>query len=394
MLFCHLNIRSLVSKLDELQVIIQGCKGLVLGISETWLNEGVSDAEVKIQGFRMYRRDRGTRGGGVLAYVTEDIISMRRHDLEVTDIEALWIEVRMRRKRILICNIYRPPNAQSTWMDSLGVMIERAVLEKIPVFLMGDLNCDMLNPSSNALRLERVMSEYGLLQMINCPTRITDNSASLIDLFFTSDSGLVGDVGCEEFGLSDHGMIFGVLDIKVVRKRGLMRMIRCFRKCDQEALIGDFKSAPWQVMESMTDIGDRWEYWKQLFWEIVDSHIPLKRARVRNKCLPWITHGVRALMRARSYFSTKAKKSRKVEDWEKYKKVRNLVTQRIRKAKIQFFEELSEQSKGNPKKAWREVNRLLGSTCKHGINSIRTDSHVLTERQDIADEFGRYFSSI
>ena len=36
-LFCHLNIRSLVSKLDELQVIIEGCKGLVLGISETWL---------------------------------------------------------------------------------------------------------------------------------------------------------------------------------------------------------------------------------------------------------------------------------------------------------------------------------------------------------------------
>lgn len=68
-LFCHLNIRSLVSKFDELQVIIEGCKGLVLGIIETWLNEGVSDAEVKIQGFRMYRRDRGTRGGGVLVYV-------------------------------------------------------------------------------------------------------------------------------------------------------------------------------------------------------------------------------------------------------------------------------------------------------------------------------------
>ena len=238
------------------------------------------------------------------------------------------------------------------------------------------------------------MSEYGLLQMISCPTRVTANSASLIDLFFTSDPDLVRDVGCEEFGLSDHGMIFGALDIKVVRQRGLMRMIRCFRRCDQEALIGDLKSAPWQVMESMTDIGDRWEYWKQLFWEIVDSHIPLKRARVRSKSLPWITHGIRALMRARSYFSTKAKKSRKDEDWEKYKSVRNLVTQRIRKAKIQYFEELSEESKGNPKKAWREVNRLLGSTCKHGINSIRTDSHLLTEREDIADEFGRYFSSI
>lgn len=77
----------------------------------------------------------------------------------------------------------------------------------------------------------------------------------------------------------------------------------------------------------MANIGDRWDYWKQLFWEVVDSHIPLKRARVRNNSLPWITHGVRALMRARSYFSTKAKKSGKVEDWEKYKSVRNLVTE-------------------------------------------------------------------
>lgn len=137
-------------------------------------------------------------------YVTEDIVSIRRHDLEVTDIEALWIEVRIRRRRILICNTYRPPNAQSAWMDSLGVMIERAVLEKMPVFMMGDLNCDMLNPSTNALRLERVMSEYGLLQMISCPTRVTANSASLIDLFFTSDPDMVRDVGCEEFGLSDQ----------------------------------------------------------------------------------------------------------------------------------------------------------------------------------------------
>ena len=159
-----------------------------------------------------------------------------------------------------------------------------------------------------------------------------------------------------------------------------MRMIRCFHRCDQEALIGDLKSAPWQAMDSMNDIGNRCEYWKQLLWEIVDSHIPLKRARVRSKSLPWITHGVRALMRARSYFSTKAKKSRKVEDWEKYKSVRNLVTQSIRKAKIQYFEELSEQSKGNPKKAWREVNRLLGSTCKHGINSMRTDTHLQREK--------------
>ena len=34
----------------------------------------------------MYRRDRGTRGGGVLVYVTENSVSRRRYDLEVANI--------------------------------------------------------------------------------------------------------------------------------------------------------------------------------------------------------------------------------------------------------------------------------------------------------------------
>ena len=42
-----------------------------------------------------------------------------------------------------------------------------------------------------------------------------------------------------------------------------------------------------------------WKYWKKLFGEIVDAHIPLKRARVRRKALPWITQEIRDLMRAK-----------------------------------------------------------------------------------------------
>ena len=153
-------------------------------------------------------------------------------------------------------------------------------------------------------------------------------------------------------------------------------------------------SAPWQVMDSMPDIDDRWEFWKRMLWEIIDSHIPLKKARVRDKSLPWISHEIRALMRARSYYCTKAKKSKKVEDWDKYKRLRNHVTQRLRKAKLQYFEGLSEQSGRNPRKAWKEVSRLLGSGSKCGISALRTDAGLLTKKGDIAEEFGKYFSSI
>ena len=99
-------------------------------------------------------------------------------------------------------------------------------------------------------------------------------------------------------------------------------------------------------------------------------------------------------MRARSYYCTKAKKSKKVEDWDKYKRLRNHVTQRLRKAKLQYFEGLSEQSGRNPRKAWKEVSRLLGSGSKCGISALRTDAGLLTKKGDIAEEFGKYFSSI
>ena len=89
----------------------------------------------------------------------------------------------------------------------------------------------------------------------------------------------------------------------------LLSMIRCFRGCDLQRFVEDLSLAPWHVIESLEDMDSRWEYWKKLFREIVDSHILHKKARVRKKTLPWITQEVHVLMRAKSYYCSKAKKS-------------------------------------------------------------------------------------
>lgn len=55
--------------------------------------------------------------------------------------------------------------------------------EKLSVVMLGDLNCDFMSPNPRANKLVSVMEEYGLTQMIDGPTRITQNSDSQIDLF-------------------------------------------------------------------------------------------------------------------------------------------------------------------------------------------------------------------
>ena len=142
--------------------------------------------------------------GGILVYISEDVRSVRRQNLEDEGTETMWIEVRMRKRWVLICNLYRPPGAPVAWMDSLTAMVERAVEEILPVIMMGDFNCNMLCPDLKAVRLAMVMPEYGLVQMINGATRVTESSETQIDLLFTTDQDLLDRVGCEEPALSDH----------------------------------------------------------------------------------------------------------------------------------------------------------------------------------------------
>ena len=100
------------------------------------------------------------------------------------------------------------------------------------------------------------------------------------------------------------------------------------------------------------------------------------------------------MMRARSYYYTKAKKNRRVEDWEHFKKIRNRLTSCIRAAKLQYFQNMCKESVKNPRKAWKEVSRLLDGGSRKGIDTLRTERGVITDRQKVAEEFGRYFSSI
>ena len=47
----HLNARSLLPKLDELNVLASKTKAAVIGVSETWLDESVEDSEVELPGY-------------------------------------------------------------------------------------------------------------------------------------------------------------------------------------------------------------------------------------------------------------------------------------------------------------------------------------------------------
>ena len=128
--FCHLNAQRLRNKMDELRSILTNAKRpAIFGISETWLESDVPDGEVAIPSYKLFRRDRKSRGGGVLVYVPERCKSKRRLDLEDDEIECVWVEVRLNKMTILLGNMYRPPNADLSVLSNFEAMMERVAAE-------------------------------------------------------------------------------------------------------------------------------------------------------------------------------------------------------------------------------------------------------------------------
>ena len=69
-----LNARSILNKKNELDIMVYEIKPHIIGITESWANNDITDAELGLEGYVMFRKDRmGRRGGGVLLYIKETI---------------------------------------------------------------------------------------------------------------------------------------------------------------------------------------------------------------------------------------------------------------------------------------------------------------------------------
>ena len=212
-----------------------------------------------MKGYTIGRRDRATKGGGVLVYVPDNCRSWRRQDLEDDQIEAMWTELRLKgeNKSLLLCNVYRPPNGPaSPFMESLSHMIEITSKEHKPIVVMGDLNCDLMKLGNLADKLISTMQDFNMSQLISQPTRIRKNSRTLIDVLFTTCPKAFCACGTSPLTGSDHLMIFGELTQQQNTQRRNVTRTRSFKNCNFDSLLSDLLEVPWHIMEIFTTVDD------------------------------------------------------------------------------------------------------------------------------------------
>ena len=106
----HLNINSLVPKIDKLCNIAKFSNAAVIGITETKLDNTVYDSEVAIDGYSIVRNDRTRKGRGVACYIRSNICYTRKTCLS-DNLENIFIDLLFpRTKPISVGIFYKPPS--------------------------------------------------------------------------------------------------------------------------------------------------------------------------------------------------------------------------------------------------------------------------------------------
>ena len=160
----HLNIQSILPKLDLIKCETEAD---VLVFSESWLKPQVKNDSLGIENFLPpFRTDRCIRPGeDVVVYVRDSFLCQRRTDIELRGLEAVWIEIQVKSRKVLIGGFYRPPNSNTAYCDLSSESTDRAYDTNITdIYILGDFNFNFSGHKRN--KITEIIQAYNLHQLI------------------------------------------------------------------------------------------------------------------------------------------------------------------------------------------------------------------------------------
>ncbi|XP_063968654.1 uncharacterized protein LOC135157353 [Lytechinus pictus] len=351
MRIAHLNCISLTKNLDEIRLLVKKSDMDILTLSETHLNENICDTEIGLDNFDIIRKDRNRSGGGIAIYIKSSINYSVRNDITEYDLEMIVLEIkRLKVKPFFVVVWYRPPNSNVDKFNLFENVLLKLDRLKHDYVILGDINCDMLATrcSWQTKHLQELMDTMGLAQVINSPTRVTATTSTLVDLILTNNKTKIRNVKVVPISLSDHYMICCIWGKQSQHKDDAhkYKLSRNIGKINMTRYDEDIRSISWESVYNSMNVKDAYDLFEDALKCIIDKHAPLKRTRVKKIESPWINEDIIQTIRKRNEVKNKAKHTKSDHDWASYRRLRNDVTAKIRKAKKDYISTSISSSNG------------------------------------------------
>ena len=258
----------------------------------------------------------------------------------------------------------------------------------IPLFIVGDFNCNLLNINdTGAKTLLNLCNTFNLTQLIESSTRITETSESLIDVMLASNKNLISKTSVLANSISDHDLILASLNLEKPRPKPTYISTRSFKNFKKDAFLANISGAPWSLIDIVEDTEDKLDTFNSLFYQILDQRAPVKIIKQRARPNSFINDNIRSLTRTRDYWQWLARQTNDSAIWSGYRNFKGEVKREIRLAQREFVEEQIKQNPNDVGSIWKTIRSWITKKPAN-IKSFTKDD------QTVANDFNRFLSSI
>ena len=396
------NVRGLSSKTVEFYNAVRMNEFDMIALTETWCNDSISDSEIFDDRYVVFRKDRMTRGGGVLLAVRRGaVLSCERLEFLESAGENLWTIVRLTNVTVIVCVVYFAPrltdDVVSEFFNKLYDYVDYLSDKKLLIF--GDFNSPSLKcMDENILMMTEL---FDLIQVNN----VFNEFGSKLDLIFTNADNCcnVIDTNIDLVAIDSYhpalnfDLILHCGDFRVgtpVPSGQPSGLGWLFRNVDFDRLNTLLLAADWGRVFDCVEVNAAVEGFYQCLYEAFDILF-------QRRCLPasyngyprWFSSELIHLIARKNSFHKMWKKFHSAADFEVFKTLRKRVKALAALCHSNYVEFCERSILQSPRNFWkylssrRDVSSLFPNVSNSSVSSF-------TDGIGVADRFAQYFQTV
>ena len=148
------------------------------------------------------------------------------------------------------------------------------------------------------------------------------------------------------------------------------------------------------------NVNDSFDKFHDLLLKTIDRHAPIVTRKLSSKSFrrePWLSASLLRSINTQTKLYTRTLKSNASErEITKYKKYKKILDKLKRSEKISYYHTKCSDFKNNVKKLLELINQVIGKTVDKSsvISHITVNKTEILNEKAIANEFGKYFSTV
>ena len=389
----YVNARSLINKMDEIQLYAYEIDPDIICVQETWATEKITNAELHINNYNIFRNDRKhKKGGGCLIYMKEKLHASPIEHLSENS-ETLWCKIRTEEGMMIIGVCYNSPSANKADEDVLHRVLKKTceAYENCSIIIVGDfnhgsINWDRMTANAEDEAFMEITQDLFLSQHVQDPTR----GDRILDLTLSNKPEIICELKVGE-QFSDHNIITFNIIVKTETVTN-KELIYDYARGNYNEFKRHLRNIDWSHEFKDQDVNSQYEFLKQTMNEATKLYIPTKQRRKANRRPIWMTGKADRARKKKYKLWKRYTGTKQYEDYVEYKKHLNKARKACRKAKKEFEMKLAKNIKLDPKSYFNYVNSKR--KVKESVGPLLSDGEEISDDEEMAKVLNNYFRSV